>query len=291
MIKLIKRIGAAVALAAVFSAAACSPSEIDTFTGMLESEQPSGTAAVHFIDVGQADSILVRTAGGKNMLIDAGNNADGDNVVEYISGLGISRIDWLVGTHPHEDHIGGLDDVINNFDIGEIYMPNRRHTTTTFKDVLTAVSNKGLKIKTAKSGVTIFSESGEAAVMAAPNGDSYDDLNNYSAVIKYTCGDVSFLFTGDAETLSEQEITADVSADVLKVGHHGSDTSTSEEFLRRVSPEYAVISVGAGNSYGHPSEKVVSRLEAAGAEVYRTDVNGTVVITTDGKSIEVNTEK
>ncbi len=250
-----------------------------------------GAATVHFIDVGQADSILVETASGKTMLIDAGNNDDGELVADYISGLGISRIDYIVGTHPHEDHIGGMDYCIDTFDIGEVFMPEKEHTTKTFRDVLTAADNKGLTIQSAKAGVEIFSENGEKAEFLTPVGDDYEELNNWSAVIKYTCGEVSFLFMADAEELVEEEITADVSADVLKVGHHGSDSSTSEKFLNRVSPEYAVISVGEGNSYSHPSETVLSRLEAAGAQIYRTDLNGTVVMTTDGKTIEVSTEK
>lgn len=295
MIKIIKKISAVIASAAVIlSFVGCSPEDMAYFADMssaLQTELGGGAAEVHFIDVGQADCILVRTAGGENMLIDAGNNADGDDVVEYLNNIGVSRIDYIIGTHPHEDHIGGMDNVINELDIGEVYMPNKQYTTKTFKDVLEAVSNKGLTIKTAKAGVTVFDSGGESAVMVAPNSESYKDLNNYSAVIKYTCGGVSFLFTGDAEELSEQEITADVSADVLKVGHHGSNSSTSEEFLRRVSPEYAVICVGEDNDYGHPHKETMERLAAAGVTVYRTDINGTIVMTTDGETIETRTEK
>ncbi|MDD3654405.1 MAG: ComEC/Rec2 family competence protein [Desulfotomaculaceae bacterium] len=246
---------------------------------------------VHFIDVGQADCILVQMPNEQNMLIDAGNNDDGDAVVSYLRKEGVRQIDYLVGTHPHEDHIGGMDTVIKSFNIGQVYLPKATHNTKTYEDVLLAVKAKRLNITPAKAGVQIINSGGLSAVMLAPNADSYEDLNNYSTVIKVNFDKVSFLFTGDAEKQSEFEMMAKsapgLGADVLKVGHHGSNSSTTPAFLRAVYPQYAVICVGAGNDYGHPHREVLQRLR--GLKVYRTDMDGTIVFTTDGKEISVIT--
>ena len=209
---------------------------------------------VHFIDVGQADCTLIQLPNGENMLIDAGNNENGSQVVDYVKRQRIGKIDYLVGTHPHADHIGGLDDVILQLDIGEIYMPKVQTNTKTFRDVLEAVQQKGLKIKTAKAGVEILNRDNLSIEILAPNADSYENLNNYSAVIRLVYGDNAFLFTGDAEALSESEITREVEAEVLKVGHHGSISSASEEFLDRVSPQYAYIPCGKDNN---PTTKMI----------------------------------
>jgi len=247
----------------------------------------TGTLTVHFIDVGQADSTFIELPTGETMLIDAGNNDDGTLVCNYIKDMGYSRIDYLIGTHPHEDHIGGLDDVIRAYDIGTIYMPKKEHTTKTFEDVLQAVKDKNLKINTAKAGVVIFADDNLTSEIVAPVNQNYDDLNNYSAVILLRYKDISFLFAGDAEKAAESAITADINADVLKVGHHGSSTSTSPAFLKKVSPDYAVISVGADNNYGHPDSTVLNRLKTYGAEIYRTDELGTIVFSTDGREINI----
>ena len=171
---------------------------------------PSATnqLKVHFLDVGQADSILVQMPNGQNMLVDAGNNDDGNTVVNYLRNAGVKQIDYLVGTHPHEDHIGGLDTVIKNFSISKIYMPNVTTTTKTFEDVLLAIKAKGLKISTAKAGVEIVNSDNCNAVLLAPISDKYEDLNDYSAVIKVTYSNVSFLLTGDAQEQSELEMLA-----------------------------------------------------------------------------------
>ena len=243
---------------------------------------------VHFLDVGQGDSEFIVLPDGKTMLIDAGESDYGNTVVNYIKNLGYSKIDYLVATHPHADHIGGMTKVIQSFSIGAIYMPNATTTTQTYIDLLTVIKNAGLTITTAKAGVSIFNSNGVSVNIIAPNSASYDDLNNYSAVVKITYNSNSFLFMGDAEELSENEITADVNADVLKVGHHGSTSSTGQTFLNKVSPKYAVISVGADNDYGHPAQITLDKLSSAGATIYRTDKDGTIVFKSDGTNITVD---
>lgn len=244
---------------------------------------------VSFIDVGQGDSEFIELPNGETMLIDAGTNETGKNVVDYIKSLGYTSIDYVVGTHPHEDHIGGLDDVIKTFDIGSIYMPKVTADTKTFEDVLDAAESKNLMINTAKSGVSIMNTEDLSIKFLAPTLDSYENTNDYSAVVKVVYGETSYLFTGDAEEFSENLITDDVNADVLKVGHHGSSTSTSTEFLKKVSPAFAVISCGKGNSYGHPHSETLQKLADMGTAVYRTDELGTIVSVSDGKTITFDT--
>lgn len=248
-----------------------------------------GKLKLFFLDVGQADSILIKT-GSSSMLIDAGNNPDGEDVVNYLKNEGIKKLDYVIGTHPHEDHIGGLDDVVNYFDVGKIYMPEAVSNTRTYADVITAVKNKGLKITRPVPGTNFKLGDAELTILA-PNGKKYDDLNNYSIVVKMVFGKTSFLLTGDAQTESENEMLQkgyDLKADVLKLGHHGSHSSTGSEFLKAVSPEYAVISCGKDNDYGHPHKETMEKLEKANIKVYRTDESGTVICTTDGKSISFN---
>ena len=242
---------------------------------------------VHFLDVGQGDSIFIELTQGKSMLIDASTADCGEGIAEYIQDNGYSKIDYLVATHPHVDHIGGMQDVVEQLEIGEIYMPKASTTTKTYKNLLKAIKAKGNKINTAKAGSTIYSDSSLGIDILAPNSDSYDELNDYSIVIKLVYGKKSFLFTGDAEKLSEDEITADVSADVLKVGHHGSSTSSSEKFIKRVNPEFAVISCGKDNSYGHPHKETIETLKKYDVEVFRTDKMGTIIAQTDGESLEI----
>lgn len=248
-----------------------------------------GQLKVSYINVGQADSILIQQ-GSQAMLIDAGNNGDSKTVAKYISDQGVTKLDFLVGTHPHEDHIGGMDYIINNFQIGKIYMPKVTANTKTFKDVATAIKNKGMKATVPTLGETFKLGDANCTILGPINSDT-KDLNSYSIVIKIVFGNNKFLFTGDAQTSNESDMINkgyDLSADVLKVGHHGSHTSTSDAFLAKVNPKYAVISCGKGNDYGHPHKETMDRLKAKGIPVYRTDECGTIVAISDGKGITFN---
>ena len=244
----------------------------------------------HFIDVGQGDSSFIELPNGDTMLIDAGTASYGDDIIEYIESLGYQDIDYVVATHPHADHIGGMAEVIDAFDIETVYMPKAVSTSKTYENLLETIQDKGLSIHTGRAGVEVLNTDDLTILMFAPVQEEYSNLNNYSIVLKITYGDTSFLYTGDAED-SLDEITGDIEADVLKVGHHGSDTSTTSDFLARVNPSYAVISVGEGNSYGHPALSTIELLEGYTSNIYRTDLNGTVVISSDGVNINVDTER
>lgn len=236
----------------------------------------------YFFDVGQADSILVMNEE-QTMLIDAGNNEDGDVLVQNLRTLGVEKIDYLIGTHAHEDHIGGLDDIIKNFEIGMIYMPNVQTNTKTFEDVLDAVALKNLAIATPNINDNFLIGKAECTVLAVDSND--EELNLSSIVIQMKFDGITYLFMGDAETEVEEKILQEsnsnnknIKANILKVGHHGSNTSSSEKFLKAVSPEIAIISVGRDNSYGHPSSLIIDRLEQIGSQICRTDEVGNIFI-------------
>lgn len=243
---------------------------------------------VSYIDVGQGDSVLVQTPNGKNILIDAGTSSFETKISDYLKTKDITKIDVLIATHPHADHIGGMSYIIENFQIGSVYMPRATTTTKTYETLLTTIKNKGLTINAAKAGVSINLNNDISISIIGPVSSGYNDLNQYSVTIKVIYNIKSFLFMGDAGETSEQEIInsgINIEANVLKVGHHGSSTSTSKLFLEAVSPQYAVICVGAGNTYGHPTEQTLDRLTSAGIKILRTDINGTIVISSDGQSI------
>ncbi len=241
---------------------------------------------IDFIDVGQADSILIRNQD-KVMLIDAGTNEAGKTVIDYLENFGITKIDYLIGTHPHEDHIGGLDDVINNFDIGQIYMPKIETTTKTFEDVLDAIENKNLTITAPNKGDKIELGQAVGEFMTEPILDE-DNLNVSSLVLRLEFGNTSYLFMGDAEEKNEETINWP-KTDVLKVGHHGSSTSSSERFLEQVQPQYAIIMAGKDNSYGLPTQETIDKLNNIGSKIYRTDEDGTIQMISDRNTIEIKT--
>lgn len=236
-----------------------------------------GAMTVHFIDVGQGDSLLAESDG-HFLLVDAGENDQGDTVIAYLREAGVTSLDYVIGTHPHSDHIGGLDDVIRAFDVKAVILPPVAHTTKTFEDVLDAVQEKNLTLTQPKPGDS-YALGDAAFTILAPQADYGDDLNNWSVGIRLACAEGALVACGDAEAQAEEDIAASglpLSADVLKVGHHGSSTSTSNAFLQAVAPAWAVISCGEGNSYGHPHEETLKKLEDAGVSVLRTDLLGDI---------------
>lgn len=252
---------------------------------------------IHFIDVGQADCILIITPEKKAILVDAGNTDDSAMILSYLKKLNISHLQAVIGTHPHEDHIGGLVEVLNEIPFDRIYMPRVYHNTHTFNDLRDFLYTQGMKITTAKAGLDIsdlISNAELKLVFLAPNSSEYEDLNNYSAVLKISYGETTIILAGDAEYLSEQEMldgSISLDCDLLKVGHHGSSSSTSEAFLSATTPTVAVISVENGNDYGHPHQPTLDKLNAIGATIYRTDKNGSIIAESDGKTIKISTER
>lgn len=256
--------------------------EVDTDNAELEELQ------VHFIDVGQGDCTLI-TCDGEAMLIDAGDNNIGTAVQLYLQKRGIDSLDYVIGTHPDADHIGGMDVVMAKFDCEQIMLPNVSNDTATYRDVIDTMEYRGYKNTLPVVGSS-YSLGDATFTIIAPNGN-YDDTNNYSIGLRLVHGENSFLFIGDAEEEAETDILhngMEVTADVLKVAHHGSNSSTSKNFVDAVNPSYAVISCGEDNSYGHPTAQTLNTLRNAGVKVYRTDEQGSIVVTSDGQSISFN---
>lgn len=248
---------------------------------------------VHFLDVGQGDCEFIELPNSQCMLIDASTKEYGDDIVEAIKGYGYSEIDYVVATHPHADHIGGMSEVIDSFDIGKIYMPRTSSNSKSFEGLLTSISNKNLSINTAKTGTTIYSDNGINIEILSPISSFYEETNDYSAVVKLEYGESSFLFMGDAEKPVETELIEkygyDLDVDVLKAGHHGSRYSSSTEFLDYVTPEYTVISCAKENSYGHPHSETIKRLNNVNTQIFRTYELGNITVSCDGNdSFEIS---
>ena len=246
---------------------------------------------VHYLDVDQGDSIFIELPNNETMLIDAAESYQSENIINYLKNLNYQKIDYVIGTHPHTDHIGGLKDIINTFEIGKIYMPKVVSTTKTYESLLMAIKDKNLKINTAKAGTSIIDTDTLKINILAPNNSIYTELNNYSVVTKITYGTTKFLFMGDAEKLSENEIKENVTADVIKIGHHGSNTSSSIDFIKKVNAKYGIISVGLNNKYNLPKEETITNWENSGTKIYLTSTNGTIRASSDGTNIKIESEK
>lgn len=246
---------------------------------------------IHYVDVGQGDCILI----GQNneyVLIDAGNNEDGELLVDYFKQLGIEKFKYVIGTHAHEDHIGGIDNIINNFELEHFYMPDVITTTKTFEDVLDALLAKKKAFETPNIGDTF--KLNDASFEVLYLGKDKSDLNNTSIVLKLTYKNTSYLFMGDATSKVEKILLdnkANLKSDVLKVGHHGSQYSSTPAFLKQVSPSYAVIQVGENNDYDHPKQITLNKLEKIKTLTYRTDKHDTIILTSDGENISFETIK
>ena len=252
---------------------------------------PSTSLTVYFIDVGQSDSALLMSEN-KTMLIDGGNVGDSNLIYSFLNKHGVKHLDYIVSTHAHEDHVGGLSGALNYATVGTAFSPVTTYDSRVFNNFVSNLDKQGVAITVPKAGDSFKLGSSEVKILAPVK--SYKEPNNTSIVLKVTHGEMSFLFTGDAEREAEQDILAknyDLSATVLKVGHHGSETSSSYAFLREIMPEYAVILCGQNNSYGHPHEVILSRLRDADVKLYRTDMQGDITFVSDGKSVEITTQR
>ncbi|MDQ0484722.1 ComEC/Rec2 family competence protein [Guptibacillus hwajinpoensis] len=254
----------------------------------------SDEAEIHFIDVGQADCILV-IHGDKSMLIDAGDNRDGDTVTKYIKKLGIEDLDYVVATHPHHDHIGGMDEVLKAFEVGKIIMPNVSYPTGHYKALNRVIKKKEIRVLYAQEGKKIKFGNINIQILSPQKRAEYEDFNDYSAVLRLRHNQNTFLLMGDAGVEVEKNMISSIkkkhlASDVLKLGHHGADSATSEQFLKAVSPQAAVISVGRNNRYHFPNDSVLQRLKSQNIPILRTDQIGTLIAKSDGKHIVFHTE-
>jgi len=260
-------------------------------TDSPQAEIPDGEIEVHFIDVGQGDVELIMTSDGKTVLIDSGTPESRTVLTGYLTDHGVKKIDYFVLTHPHADHIGGAAAVLDAFDVVNVIMTDAPTTTSTYKKVLQKIDEKDCGVIFAEAGKEY--SLGEAKItILGPVSDYSDDLNNTSIVLRLTYGRTAFMFTGDAEKKAEQDMLTKFPAsyfraDVLKLGHHGSSTSTSDGWFFAVSPEYAVISCGRNNDYGHPHREILSLLKKNGTTYFRTDTDGSIVMSSDGESVKI----
>ena len=260
------------------------------FGGSSSAEPVEGIVEFHFIDVGQGDAALIRTEEG-NVLIDAGTNASEDELLAYLRKEGITEIAFAVFTHPHEDHIGGADAILEYCIIEKIIMPNVADDHDSYDEMMTAIRAEGAEVIYAQPE-TVYTLGDLVMTVLGPVSSGYKDMNNDSVVLRVDFGESSVIYTGDAEDVSEKEMleryafSNKLDCDLLKVGHHGAQNSTTEDFLRAVSPEIAVISCGEGNRYGHPRQAVLDRLDSYGTEYFRTDLLGDIVFISDGTTLE-----
>ncbi|AVK86114.1 competence protein [Lysinibacillus sp. B2A1] len=264
-------------------------------TEVLKTEKVPVTAGqemrVHFLDVGQGDSIFIESANDKTMLVDGGVKGAGQQVVSYLKELGVNKLDIVVATHPDADHIGGLIPVLQSIDIGQFYDSGKVHTSQTFEEMLTLIDTKNIPYHVPTTGENIAFDD-DLIVKVLNANEHATDNNDASIVLKIMYGNVSFLLTGDAEIALEKDMLQnDIQATVLKAGHHGSNTSSSEKFIQAVHPEVTVLSYGEGNKYGHPHAEVVERLQAVGSKIYATAEAGTVIVSTDGVNYDVHSKE
>lgn len=277
-------LGGAVWIMTMLLAAAIYLDWIPTAGAQTLSAPGSGELQVHYLDVGQADCILIRT-GGHDMLIDAGNNDDAAKICDYLASLGVRKLDFLLLTHPHEDHIGGADEVVYSLPIETVIMPEKEHTSKSFEDVLDALEHEGLSVTAPVPGQAYALGAGAFTVLS-PLRDYGDDLNDWSVCIRLVFGQTSFYMAADKDAENDiLDAGLTLKSDVLKVAHHGSDTSSGASFLDAVAPEFAVISCGRLNVYGHPHEETMQALLSRGVKLFRTDEQGTVVAFSDGQAI------
>jgi beta-lactamase superfamily II metal-dependent hydrolase len=296
-------IAAIIFLSLILITAGCTDSTDTSSETTSEQSAPTATTqnaitpsaqnlTVHFLDVGQGDSILIEY-NDKDMLIDAGEVDQGEVVTNYLQSQGISTLDYVVATHPHSDHIGGMDDVLNNFQVEHFVDSGYPHTSKTYENMLTTIDQKDIPFEVVKAGQRIDFDPAVDIEVLNPASTYSDELNENSVILKVSYGEISFLLMGDAGLESEEKIMEagyDVDSDILKVGHHASTSGSGPTFISSVSPEVSVIEVGAGNDYGHPHSEILKRLQEA-STVYRTDLEGTIIVTTDGSTYTVMTEK
>lgn len=253
---------------------------------------PPSELEVHFIDVGQGDSTLIRTPNGKTMLIDAASKSKSHLVVDYLKSQGVKKLDIVIATHPDEDHIGGMVNVIQKFEVDQFYMPNKIHNTLAFEHMVVLLQKEEIPVSQALAGQVLpFDEDMELLVLN-PEEKDYPNNNAFSIACKLTYKDTSFLFTGDIEAINEyamiERFGSDLKTNVIKLSHHGSNSSNSPDFLSAVRPVAAVASCGYNNQYGHPHASVLRSLKALGIPLYRTDLQGSIVFFSDGTIINVN---
>lgn len=280
------------------SAAASEPASTDIPSNTLK-PGAAGVLDVYVLDVGQGDSIFLRSPSGKTMLIDASTSDMADRIDAFLQAQHVTRLDVVIGTHPHADHIGGMREIISKYDVGAYYMPDAETNTNVFEKLLDELDARDIPVKEAAGGsksLIEWDDSTEVRVFSPLPNITYPDLNNESVVCRVSYGDTSILLTGDAETFAEEAFMKEIPtrylrSTVLKLGHHGSSTSTGDALLNVVDPELAIASVGADNDYGHPHQETLDKLKEAGIKLLRTDSNGTIHIAFDGRAYTVETER